>query len=205
MLITLLKIFHVLACLSLVGLILLQQGKGADAGAAFGSGASTTVFGARGSANFMTRATAILAIFFLADSLFLTYLAVHQPVASSVVERSANAPAKDKDETTEIKPLDKPPAGAPVDDGPPTKGSAAPVTAPATDAPPVPAARPPADTAPLPAVPAASDAAPSATPPVPAAPVPAVPEKAESAAPAEKPAKGTEKPHKSSKHKTDKN
>jgi len=71
---TILVIVQVVIALSLVGLILVQHGKGADAGAAFGSGASGTVFGAKGSANFMTRATAALATIFFAISLTLAYL-----------------------------------------------------------------------------------------------------------------------------------
>ncbi len=68
-------IFHILIAISMVGLILIQQGKGADAGAAFGSGASGTVFGARGAASFLTRATAILAALFFSTSMVLAYLA----------------------------------------------------------------------------------------------------------------------------------
>lgn len=71
---TILVIVQVVIALALVGLILVQHGKGADAGAAFGSGASGTVFGAKGSANFMTRATAALATVFFAISLTLAYL-----------------------------------------------------------------------------------------------------------------------------------
>lgn len=71
---TILVIVQVVIALTLVGLILVQHGKGADAGAAFGSGASGTVFGAKGSANFMTRATAALATIFFAVSLTLAYL-----------------------------------------------------------------------------------------------------------------------------------
>ncbi|ROO32450.1 preprotein translocase subunit SecG [Salinisphaera orenii] len=71
---TILLIVQVVVALSLVGLILVQHGKGADAGAAFGSGASGTVFGAQGAANFMTRATAALATVFFAISLTLAYL-----------------------------------------------------------------------------------------------------------------------------------
>lgn len=74
MLYTILVVVQVLIAVSLVGLILLQHGKGADAGAAFGSGASGTVFGARGSANFLSRATAALATLFFAISLSLAYL-----------------------------------------------------------------------------------------------------------------------------------
>ena len=68
---------HVLVALALVGLILIQRGKGAEAGAAFGSGASQTVFGARGSASFLTRLTAILATVFFCTSLTLAYF-THQ-------------------------------------------------------------------------------------------------------------------------------
>lgn len=71
---SILVIVQVIVALSLVGLILVQHGKGADAGAAFGSGASGTVFGAKGSANFMSRATAALATVFFVLSLALAYL-----------------------------------------------------------------------------------------------------------------------------------
>ena len=57
-------VVHVLAALGLIGLVLIQHGKGADAGASFGGGGSQTVFGSAGSANFLTRATAILAVLF---------------------------------------------------------------------------------------------------------------------------------------------
>jgi preprotein translocase subunit SecG len=65
---------HLVLALLLIGIILLQQGKGATAGAAFGSGASATVFGARGSASFLSRTTAILATLFLLNSLLLANL-----------------------------------------------------------------------------------------------------------------------------------
>ncbi|MGN8159256.1 preprotein translocase subunit SecG [Salinisphaera sp. RV14] len=71
---TILVIAQVVIALALIALILLQHGKGADAGAAFGSGASGTVFGAKGSANFMSRATAGLATLFMLASLTLAYL-----------------------------------------------------------------------------------------------------------------------------------
>jgi len=68
---TVLFVIQVLVAVGLIGFILLQQGKGADAGAAFGSGASSTVFGARGSGNFLTRTTSVLAFLFLLNSLVL--------------------------------------------------------------------------------------------------------------------------------------
>jgi preprotein translocase subunit SecG len=72
---TILLIVQVLLAISMIALILIQRGRGADTGAAFGSGASTTVFGARGSASFLTRTTAILAILFFTNCFALSYLA----------------------------------------------------------------------------------------------------------------------------------
>ena len=71
---TLAVVFHVLLALGIVGLVLLQRGRGADAGAGFGAGASGTVFGARGSASFLSRMTAVLATLFFLTSLGLSYL-----------------------------------------------------------------------------------------------------------------------------------
>lgn len=90
---TILVIVEVLVAVGLVGLILLQHGKGADAGAAFGSGASGTVFGSRGSANFLSRATAALATVFFATSLALAYLVHGQrdTAGGSVVDRVQQA------------------------------------------------------------------------------------------------------------------
>lgn len=70
---TVVWIIHVLAALSVVGLVLMQHGKGADMGAAFGSGASGSLFGSSGSANFLSRATGILATVFFITSLTLAY------------------------------------------------------------------------------------------------------------------------------------
>lgn len=85
MLYSILVTIDVLLAIGIVGLVLIQQGKGADVGAAFGGGASGTVFGARGSANFLTRTTAVLAVLFFANSLVLAYLATHRPVDESVI------------------------------------------------------------------------------------------------------------------------
>ena len=84
---TVLVIVQVLVALALVGLILIQHGKGADAGAAFGSGASGTVFGSRGSANFLSRSTAWLAAVFFCVSLALAYLVHGQREPTSIVDR----------------------------------------------------------------------------------------------------------------------
>ena len=90
-------VVHVVAALAIIGLVLLQHGKGADMGAAFGSGSSGSLFGATGSANFLSRTTAVLAAIFFATSLGLAYVATHRPKASggvmdAVTERPA-APA----------------------------------------------------------------------------------------------------------------
>ncbi|MDO9371574.1 MAG: preprotein translocase subunit SecG [Gammaproteobacteria bacterium] len=83
---TVLLIMDVLVAISLVGLILIQQGKGADVGAAFGSGASQTVFGSQGSASFLTRATAVLAVLFFSISLALAYLSGQHIEKKSVTD-----------------------------------------------------------------------------------------------------------------------
>jgi len=71
---TLMIVLQVLSAIGVIGLVLVQQGKGADAGAAFGSGASGTVFGATGSANFLSRTTAWLATVFVACTIVLAFV-----------------------------------------------------------------------------------------------------------------------------------
>lgn len=73
---------HMLTALGLIGLVLIQHGKGADAGASFGGGASQTVFGSAGSANFLTRATAVLAVVFFVTSLALAWMARQEATSS---------------------------------------------------------------------------------------------------------------------------
>lgn len=80
-------IAHVLIAASIIGLVMLQKGKGADAGAGFGAGASGTVFGARGSANFLSRSTAVMAALFFATSLGLAYLNRNVEVAPSLLDK----------------------------------------------------------------------------------------------------------------------
>ncbi len=108
----LLLVLHILIGCSVIGFVLLQHGKGADMGAAFGSGASGSLFGSSGSANFLSRTTAILAALFFVSSLALSYFAskshvqgpsnlmegVVAPVVPGVVSASApvsGAPAQD--------------------------------------------------------------------------------------------------------------
>lgn len=83
---TLAVVFHVMLAVGIIGIVLLQRGKGADAGAGFGAGASGTVFGARGSASFLSRTTAVLATLFFLTSLGLTYLFSQNKAATSVVD-----------------------------------------------------------------------------------------------------------------------
>ena len=86
---------QILTALSMIGLVLLQHGKGADMGASFGSGASGSLFGATGSANFLSRSTAVCAAVFFICTLYLAYSANERPRAStgSVLDRpTASAP-----------------------------------------------------------------------------------------------------------------
>jgi preprotein translocase subunit SecG len=81
---------HIVAAIGIVGLVLLQHGKGADVGAAFGTGSAGSVFGASGSANFLSRATAVLALLFFATSLGLTYFSTRKTDTGGVM---VNQPA----------------------------------------------------------------------------------------------------------------
>jgi preprotein translocase subunit SecG len=95
-------IIHTLIALAIVALVLLQRGKGAEAGAAFGAGASGTVFGARGSSNFFSRATAVLATAFFATSLALAYISSQSSGApESLLEEM---PVMESDEPVEEAP-----------------------------------------------------------------------------------------------------
>ncbi len=94
-LLTVLLAVQIISALGMIGLILVQHGKGADMGAAFGSGGSGSLFGASGSANFLSRSTGVLAALFFACTLALAYFGNARPASSgSVLERSAvTAPA----------------------------------------------------------------------------------------------------------------
>jgi preprotein translocase subunit SecG len=122
---------QMLTALGMIGLILVQHGKGADMGAAFGSGSSGSLFGASGSANFLSRTTAVLAAVFFACTLMLAYFGNLRPVESgSVLDRAATAPAT------------APAAPAPAASGAAAQipGTAAPAPASTTTLPPAPAA-----------------------------------------------------------------
>lgn len=101
---------HILIGLSVIGLVLIQHGKGADMGAAFGGGASGSLFGASGSANFMSRTTAVLAAIFFLTSLGLSYMATNRvkgPVSVMDTVKTESAP-----------PLPTPPGAPPKTEAP---------------------------------------------------------------------------------------
>jgi preprotein translocase subunit SecG len=145
----LIVVLQVLSALAIIGLVLVQHGKGADMGAAFGSGASGSLFGASGSSNFLSKSTAVAAAIFFAATLALAYFGTNRPAASvggGVMER---VPA---------------PATAPANNA----GSAVPATVPAAPAAPAGATAPAATQD----VPSAAPAAPAPAAPAPAAPAP---------------------------------
>lgn len=113
---TLILTVHVLVALTIIFLVLLQHGKGADMGAAFGGGSSGSLFGATGSANFLSRTTAALAAIFFLTSLGLAYVATHKPkTGASVMQGVTAPPAPVASPVEEVpKPADVPkPASAP--------------------------------------------------------------------------------------------
>jgi preprotein translocase subunit SecG len=137
MLRTILMILHFFCALGIVSLVLLQRGKGADAGAGFGSGASGTVFGARGATTALSRATAILAAIFMVTSLSLAYVGARKTTPTSILDQ-----------------LTQPASGTSGTSLPATPSTAA-APAPATPAtPPAPGAAPGAAQTPAPATPA---------------------------------------------------
>ena len=98
----LITIVHILAASGVIGLVLLQHGKGADMGAAFGSGASGSLFGVSGSSNFMSKATAICVAVFFATSLTLAYMASHRVGNGSVIKSAV----KTQDNKIDTKPVE---------------------------------------------------------------------------------------------------
>jgi preprotein translocase subunit SecG len=105
---TITTVIHVLLAAAIVGLVLLQRGKGADAGAGFGAGASGTVFGARGSASFLSRTTATLAALFIVTSLSLAYMGGRRVEAPSSVFDRVQAPASENTEAPPALPNEVP-------------------------------------------------------------------------------------------------
>ncbi len=115
-LMTVILVVQMLSALAMIGLVLVQHGKGADMGAAFGSGSSGSLFGASGGANFLSRTTAVLAAVFFVCTLALAYLGNARPQASgSVLEGAAVVPAAPvQDNSTASQIPGNAPAGAPA-------------------------------------------------------------------------------------------
>jgi preprotein translocase subunit SecG len=121
---TVMIVLHVLVALGIIGLVLLQHGKGADMGSGFGGGASGSLFGATGSANFLSRATAVLATLFFITSLGLAYLATNKPkTGGGVLDAVKSQPAAEK--AAEKAPAEKPAAETPQAPAQPAPGSKA--------------------------------------------------------------------------------
>jgi preprotein translocase subunit SecG len=126
-----LLVVQVMLSIALIALILIQHGKGADAGAAFGSGASATVFGARGSGNFLTKATSVLAALFFATCLGLAFLATNREGPTSLMESVVETQAVEQTtilnqpESMDLPPVDgadnAPEISAPGSDLPPSE------------------------------------------------------------------------------------
>ncbi len=114
---TVVIVLHVLVALAIIGLVLLQHGKGADMGSGFGGGSSGSLFGATGSANFLSRMTAALATIFFLTSLGLAYFATHKP-------KAAAGSIMDGVKTEQSQPA-KPAAAAPAGDAEVPKPAAA--------------------------------------------------------------------------------
>ena len=146
---TVVVVAHVLIALAIIGLVLLQHGNGADMGSGFGSGASGSLFGATGSANFLSRTTAVLATVFFLTSLGLAYLATNRPkpagggVLDAVKQEQgaatksapqAPAPASDIPKPSASQPA-SPPAAAPASPSASQPAGAAPEGSKAKDVP----------------------------------------------------------------------
>jgi preprotein translocase subunit SecG len=110
---TILTIVQVFLSMGLIGLVLIQHGRGADAGAAFGSGASATVFGARGSGSFLSRATAILATLFFLTSMALAYYAAQGGKRSGLMDGLDQAPVPGQTKEAKL-PVAPPPSEVPA-------------------------------------------------------------------------------------------
>jgi preprotein translocase subunit SecG len=169
MLRVILTIVQVFASFAIIGLVLLQRGKGADAGAGFGAGASGTVFGARGAATALSRATAIFAAIFMVNSLLLTYVGTRAVAAppKSILDTVGEKADKGSGAAT---------SGAPSDVA--TPGTTQPAPAPAASPTPPVTGGDTTNTAPAPAASSAPAVAPApaATQPAPQSPVPASPD-----------------------------
>jgi preprotein translocase subunit SecG len=110
---TIVLVLHIIAAAAIIGLVLVQHGKGADMGAAFGSGSAGSLFGSAGAANFLSRSTAVLAAVFFITSLGLTYYTVHTKSASGIMDQLKSEPGR-LDKAPEVPVAPAPSAPAPA-------------------------------------------------------------------------------------------
>ncbi len=103
---TLVWVVHVITAVVLIGLVLMQHGKGADMGAAFGTGSAGSLFGSSGSANFLSRSTAVAATLFFVTSLLLTYIYSHPAQQQGVMDKIDAAATKSAPAAPVINPAD---------------------------------------------------------------------------------------------------
>jgi len=108
----LITIIHVIACLGVIGLVLMQHGKGADMGAAFGSGSSGSLFGVSGSSNFLSRTTAIFVLVFFLTSIALAFIAGQKSGTGSVVKATESSEIQKPSETKSGEAQSMPSSGA---------------------------------------------------------------------------------------------
>ncbi len=122
---SLLSMAQVLLSVVLITLVLVQHGKGADAGAAFGSGASASVFGARGSGNFLSKSTAIVATLFFIVCMSLGYVASHRQVPDSIMQSVTGIQTESQQSTSgeisDLPPTEEPAVINPDSDLPPAE------------------------------------------------------------------------------------
>ncbi len=133
-LLNLVVILHIIAALTIIGLVLLQHGKGADMGASFGGGSAGSLFGATGSANFLSRTTAVIATIFFLTSLGMAYIATHKPRSGGGVMDSVPtlpaAPAKSAAPVPATTPSPQPASPAAIPGQAPAKAASADAAAP---------------------------------------------------------------------------
>ncbi|MEK6593840.1 MAG: preprotein translocase subunit SecG [Pseudomonadota bacterium] len=114
---TLILVVHVIAALGVIGLVLLQHGKGADAGAAFGGGSAGGVFGSAGAANFLSRTTAVLAVVFFLTSLGLTVMSARRTEHKGVMSQPVPAKSAPSDVPVPTTSMGQTVPAAPAGDG----------------------------------------------------------------------------------------
>lgn len=107
-------VIHVIAALAIIGLVLLQHGKGADMGAAFGSGSAGSVFGSSGSANFLSRTTAIVATIFFVTSIGLTIFSAKKNTDKGLMTQPVEQPSQSLPAQIPTPPSSAPAAAVPV-------------------------------------------------------------------------------------------